>query len=65
MLLPSFIHGVVDGEKRSELDGGKVAIIFCDMCHFEEILASKKREITNYLDEIFRVFDKICMKYSI
>lgn len=38
-----------------------VVILFCDICDFDKIIASKGRHIVEILDELFRKYDGICL----
>ena len=42
-----------------------VVILFCDICDFDKIIASKGRHIVEILDELFRKFDGICLNHGI
>jgi len=42
-----------------------VSIIFCDICNFDEIIASENKNIIQILDRIFRYFDGLCMTHGV
>lgn len=42
-----------------------MAVIFCDICNFDDIIEQEKENIILYLDNIFREYDKICKENGI
>ena len=44
---------------------GEVSILFCDFCHFDEIIASENTNIVKILDSLFRNFDLFCLENSV
>lgn len=42
-----------------------VVILFCDICDFDKIIASKGRHIVEILDELFRKYDGICLNHGL
>ena len=42
-----------------------VVILFCDICDFDKIIASKGRHIVEIPDELFRKYDGICLNHGI
>jgi class 3 adenylate cyclase/soluble P-type ATPase len=72
LLLPKFIldrmqnffeisgmHQLIDdGEER-------IAILFCDIADFEEVVRKQEHHIVQLLDKIFRKFDDLCVAHGI
>ena len=46
-------------------DAGDIAVLFCDICNFSEILEECKEEVVVVLDEIFRSFDIFCKQHGV
>lgn len=42
-----------------------VSIIFCDICNFDEIIASENKNIIHILDRIYRSFDGFCITHGV
>lgn len=42
-----------------------VAIIFCDICNFDEIISSENKNIIEILDRVYRVFDSLCVTHGV
>ena len=38
-------------------DAGEVAILFCDICQFDEVVKEYQGKVIDILDEVFRFFD--------
>ncbi|CAD8157448.1 unnamed protein product [Paramecium octaurelia] len=39
---------------------GNVAIVFCDICKFDQIIMEEQENIISFLDDLFQPFDKYC-----
>jgi hypothetical protein len=65
LLLPEFIHEKMEEAEEIQQDEGEVAVIFIEICKFDQILKSKHRQIITFLDDIFRGFDRLCLEYGI
>lgn len=59
LLIPDFVKECFIENKNFE-DQGAVAILFCEISNFDEILHSEKEHVVFLLDEIYRVFDTYC-----
>lgn len=61
-LLPPFVRkNIKDTIKYYAEDKGTVTVIFCDICHFIDIVEYfNPQELTTFLDETFRKFDHLC-----
>ena len=46
-------------------DAGEVAILFCDICYFDEIIKECQDKVVDLLDEAFRHFDQTCKKLGV
>ena len=46
-------------------DAGEVAILFCDICKFDNVMRQASLSIIQIIDEIFRFFDIICKQHGI
>ncbi|CAD8076669.1 unnamed protein product [Paramecium sonneborni] len=66
-LLPAFIYEKIEqaDETQIEENQGSISIIFLEICEFDKILQSKQRQVVSFLDDIFRVLDKICLQYGV
>lgn len=65
-LLPAFVRAKISksGLTQIEEDQNNVAVMFIEICNFDEILQSQKKVI-NFLDNAFRVFDQVCSKFQV
>eukprot|EP00361_Fabrea_salina_P007546 CAMPEP_0202439584 /NCGR_PEP_ID=MMETSP1345-20130828/36237_1 /ASSEMBLY_ACC=CAM_ASM_000843 /TAXON_ID=342563 /ORGANISM="Fabrea Fabrea salina" /LENGTH=308 /DNA_ID=CAMNT_0049054119 /DNA_START=939 /DNA_END=1866 /DNA_ORIENTATION=- len=63
-ILPSFVRKrVKEGVTYIAEDQGDVTVLFCNICHFDEIVHSYSSfELTKLLDLIFTKFDDLCTK---
>lgn len=42
-------------------DQGEVAILFCDICNFDQLIQSQREQlIVLLIDKMYRAFDEIC-----
>jgi hypothetical protein len=46
-------------------DAGEVALLFCDINYFDDVIRECQDEIVGILDDTFRAFDAICTKVGI
>lgn len=46
-------------------DAGEVTLLFCDIDKFDEIVKVAQNDIVKILDELFRGFDKLCVKHGL
>lgn len=46
-------------------DQGDVAILFCDICDFDKIVVSERKNVIYLLDSLFRSFDKFCFNFKV
>jgi magnesium-transporting ATPase (P-type)/class 3 adenylate cyclase len=64
MLMPEFVLERINTFEVSENfiadDAGEVTVIFCDICHFDEIVRDCKEKVIDILEDVFRAFDNIC-----
>jgi class 3 adenylate cyclase len=69
MLMPWFVIERLNNFEISKNfvadDAGEVAIIFCDICYFDEIIKECQDKVVDLLDETFRHFDQTCRKYGV
>jgi len=69
MLMPWFVIDRLNNFEISKNfvadDAGEVAIIFCDICYFDEVIRECQDKVINLLDEIFRHFDQTCRKHGV
>lgn len=42
-----------------------VVVLFCDICDFDKLIATKGKNIVEMLDKLFRKFDNICTAHGI
>jgi hypothetical protein len=57
LLLPKFILERIDKQINFSENQGMVAILFCDICHFDKILAHENHNIVALIDKVYRAFD--------
>lgn len=43
----------------------EVAILFCDICDFDKIIAKENTNIVKILDYLFREFDGFCLQNGV
>ena len=46
-------------------DAGEVAVLFCDICQFNDIVMECKDTVIDILDEVFRAFDFYCKQEGV
>lgn len=46
-------------------DVGEIALLFCDICYFDDIIKEFQDQVVQILDDTFRAFDAICVKTGI
>lgn len=66
ILVPGFVkENLIEGNYKFSEDQGAVAILFCDICNFDKIVADEKKNIVKFIDDLYRVFDTFCNEYHI
>jgi class 3 adenylate cyclase len=76
MLMPSFVIDKISNfEISSRLslmlenslsdDAGDIAVLFCDICEFDEVIRECQSSVVEIMDEVFRTFDSICKSHGI
>ena len=62
LIFPEFVRArVKEGTRYIAENQGELTIIFCDICDFEKICGEYlPNELTNFLDQLFRIFDGLC-----
>ncbi|CAD8196619.1 unnamed protein product [Paramecium pentaurelia] len=67
ILLPKFIRDRLNETDQYNIhqNQGLVAIVFCDICNFDQMVIEEKDKIIPFLDDIFRTFDKLCQIYGV
>ncbi|CAK62714.1 unnamed protein product (macronuclear) [Paramecium tetraurelia] len=62
ILLPKFIRHRLNetDEYNIHQNQGEVAIVFCDICNFDQVIMEEQENIVQFLDDLFRTFDKYC-----
>lgn len=53
------------GNVSIEEDQGDVAILFLDICDFDDILNEKLTAPIKWIDDLYRLFDKVCVEYGV
>ena len=46
-------------------DAGEIALLFCDISYFDDIIKECEDQVVEVLDDTFRAFDSICTKVGI
>ncbi|CAD8124090.1 unnamed protein product [Paramecium sonneborni] len=54
------IHDILADQYNIHQNQGEVAIVFCDICNFDQIIMEEQENIIQFLDDLFRTFDKYC-----
>jgi Adenylate cyclase, family 3 (some proteins contain HAMP domain) len=66
ILVPNFVKNLLNrGIRFLAEDQGKVAILFCDICDFDHIIATKGPAVVDILDKLWRQFDKFCAEHGV
>ena len=67
ILLPEFVIARVKaGVRYIAEDRGKVTVIFCDICDFEQLSSDySPKEFCSLLDSIFTLFDQLCEDFGV
>ncbi|KAL4445063.1 hypothetical protein ABPG74_018791 [Tetrahymena malaccensis] len=68
ILLPRFIREkLYSGQNYDKIstNQGNVAILFCDITNFDEIMMQEEEKIVKVLDNLFRQFDKSCQSNQV
>jgi class 3 adenylate cyclase len=46
-------------------DAGEIAVLFCDICDFDEVTRECQSSVVEVMDEVFRYFDGLCKSNGI
>ena len=46
-------------------DAGEITVIFCDICHFQDLVYECQDMVIDILDDVFRAFDSYCKKEGV
>ncbi len=46
------------------VDQDEVAILFADICYFDDIVEVEQNNVVVILDDLFRTFDLLCEKHG-
>jgi magnesium-transporting ATPase (P-type)/class 3 adenylate cyclase len=71
LLLPKFVMDrmknflEISGEKQVFDDEDKVAIMFCDIADFDDVVRKNENNIVHLLHKIFRRFDDLCIIHGV
>ena len=71
LLLPKFVldgmknYLEMSGETTCYEDVGDVAILFCDIADFDDVVRLNENNVVFLLDKIFRKFDDLCVMYGV
>ncbi|KAM3142048.1 hypothetical protein pb186bvf_005921 [Paramecium bursaria] len=69
ILMPKFIRNKINESNtldyNIEIQQGQVAILFCDICGFDQIISDLKENVVVLLDQLFRQFDSLCPQYKL
>ncbi|CAD8094615.1 unnamed protein product [Paramecium sonneborni] len=62
ILLPKFVRHRLNETDQYNIhqNQGNVAVVFCDICNFDQIIMEEQENIIPFLDDLFRTFDKYC-----
>ncbi|EGR27982.1 hypothetical protein IMG5_185650 [Ichthyophthirius multifiliis] len=65
ILVPDFVQNKLNtGKFEMADDQDEVAILFADICYFDDMVEEEQNNIVSILDELFRNFDIICEKHG-
>lgn len=69
MLMPEFVLEKITTFEVNENfiadDAGEIAVIFCDICYFDEVIRDCEEKVIDILDDIFRHFDAMCKNMGV
>jgi len=66
ILVPKFVRYLMtQGIVSLSQPQNAVSVLFCDICNFDDILASQNTDIVGILDHIYRIFDGFCLQNGI
>ncbi|EGR30880.1 hypothetical protein IMG5_121780 [Ichthyophthirius multifiliis] len=69
ILLPRFIREklYISGENYDNIskDQGKLAVLFCDITNFDDIMLKEEENVIKILDILYRQFDKSCISNQV
>ncbi|CAD8052896.1 unnamed protein product [Paramecium sonneborni] len=61
LLMPRFIkERMSKGQIQISEDQGDVAILFCDIYEFDDIIKNEQIRVVDFLDNLYRQFDQFC-----
>lgn len=46
-------------------DAGEIAVLFCDICEFDEVIKECESSVVEIMDDVFRNFDEFCKNNGI
>ncbi|CAD8110446.1 unnamed protein product [Paramecium primaurelia] len=67
ILLPQFIRDRINkaGQYDIQEDQGMVAVLFCDIIDFDQLIKNEQSNVVDILDKLFRRFDLLCQQYEV
>jgi class 3 adenylate cyclase len=69
MLMPWFVIERLNNFEISKNfvadDAGHIAILFCDIYYFDEVIKECQDKVVDLIDEIFRHFDQTCRQHGV
>jgi class 3 adenylate cyclase len=69
MLMPWFVIERLNNFEISKNfvadDAGEIAILFCDIFYFDEVIKECQDKVVDLIDEIFRHFDQTCRQHGV
>lgn len=76
MLMPDFIIERLSNFEISSIiclslenfltdDAGQIAVLFCDICDFDDVIKECRESVVEIMDEVFRTFDSMCKLHGI
>ncbi len=46
-------------------DAGEIAVLFCDICEFDDVIKECQESVVEIMDEVFRTFDNMCKLHGV
>ena len=66
LLVPPFVKTQIKlKESNMEENIDEVAVLFCYICDFDNILKECQKHVVSMLDSLFRVYDRLCLKHGV
>ncbi|CAD8123244.1 unnamed protein product [Paramecium sonneborni] len=67
ILLPQFIRDRINkaGQYDIQEDQGMVAVLFCDIIDFDQLIKNEQSNVVDILDKLFRRFDLLCQQHEV